>query len=91
MSSLCDKCGLPGGRSRRLHKCEPTTAIWPMIEALRADEGNSVTLLSDNPDGDQAVECCGDWTNWADRCFTGKTMFRALEAAHTALTMQRKG
>lgn len=42
------------------------------LEFLRAHEGDSVTLLCDNPDGppDYAIECCGDWTGWAERRFS---------------------
>jgi len=94
MSSLCDKCGMPGGKSRPQHECRPGGAIWAMIEALRADEGNTVTILCDNPEGtpNSAVECCGDWTDWQQRRFTGDTVFRALEAAHTSFTtIARRG
>ena len=59
-----------------------------MLLALRADEGSSVTLLCDNPDFNgqpsNAVECCGDWTNWVERRFTGDTIRAAVLAAYRA-------
>lgn len=61
-----------------------------MLLALRKDEGNSVTLLSDNPDFNgqpsNAIECCGAWTGWKDRRFTGDTLRAAVLAAYKALS-----
>ena len=58
------------------------------LEFLRAHEGDSVTLLCDNPDGtpDHAIECCGDWTGWAERRFSSDSTFRTMRAlvAHVA-------
>jgi hypothetical protein len=52
----------------------PVPAAWLLIEALRAEEGHTVTLICDNPDfnlgADSAVEVCGDYTGgwrWASR------------------------
>ena len=43
------------------------TEIVRLIQLLRADEGDSVTLLCDNPDFNGqpncAVVCNGDWTS----------------------------
>lgn len=59
-----------------------------MVQALRADEGDSITLLCDNPDfngqPNNAVECCGAWTGWTDRRFTGDTLRGAVQAAYLA-------
>jgi len=59
-----------------------------MLNALRAEEGDSVTLLCDNPDfngqPNNAIECCGDWTNWQERRFTGDTLRAAVLAAYRA-------
>lgn len=58
------------------------------IDALRADEGEDVTILCDNPDfngqPNNAVECCGAWTRWGNRRFVGATLADALHAAMTA-------
>lgn len=52
---------------------QPTSA---MIQALRAEEGDQINLLCDNPEGppNNAVECCGAWTDWLDRRFEGETL-----------------
>lgn len=53
---------------------------------LRADEGDSVTLLCDNPDPasrdqNNAIECNGPWTDWQDRRFQGESLDAAVQAA----------
>lgn len=60
--------------------------LGQLISALRSDEGDSVTLLSDNPEGppNNAIECCGMWTGWIDRRFEGETLAAALLAAYRA-------
>lgn len=62
---------------------------WNLVEALRASEGHSVTLVCDNPDfngqPNNVVDCCGDWTQWTERSFTGGTILEALRAAHDAM------
>lgn len=57
-----------------------------MVQALRAEEGDSITLLSDNPEGppNNAVEVCGSWTNWTDRRFSGSSIHQAVLAAYKA-------
>lgn len=52
------------------------------LEFLRAYEGDSVTLLCDNPDGppDRAIECNGEWTGWQDRRFSSRNNLRSLES-----------
>lgn len=57
-----------------------------MINALRRDEGDSVTLLCDNPEGppNNAIECNGGWTDWTDRRFVGETLRAAILAAYKA-------
>lgn len=56
-----------------------------LIHALMAEEGDEVLILCDNPDfnglPNNAVECCGTWTNWADKRFTGESLLDALSAA----------
>lgn len=59
-----------------------------LINTLRMDEGNSVTLMCDNPDFNGqpncAIECCGYWTGWNERRFTGETVLEALRSAAAA-------
>lgn len=58
-----------------------------MLQALRSEEGDSVTLLADNADFGgpaNAIECCGAWTDWRDWRFTGDTLMGALLAAYQA-------
>jgi len=59
---------------------------WEMIDRLRDEEADSVTVLCDNPEGppNNAVECCGFWTGFADRRFDGATIREALTAAVAA-------
>lgn len=61
-----------------------SVAYWTkaFIDVLREDEGDSVTILCENPDGPNAVECNGHWTNWEDKRFEGETVLDALAAAH---------
>lgn len=63
------------------------------IDALRADEGDSITLLCDNPDGppNNAVVCCGAWTDWQDRRFGGQTLEAAIQAAFDARAALNQG
>lgn len=60
--------------------------IRKYVDFLRADEGDSVTILSDNPDFNGqpncAIECNGYWTSWQDRRFTGDTILVALSVAY---------
>ncbi len=69
---------------------DPQDEDWNIrkyIDFLRADEGDSVTLLCDNPeprtsDENNAIECNGYWTNWQDRRFAGETLEAALALAY---------
>lgn len=62
---------------------------WNLVERLRASEGNSVSLVCDNPDfngqPNNAIDCCGDWTGWEDKRFTGETILDVLRSAHEAM------
>lgn len=56
------------------------------IDRLRDDEGDSVTILCDNPgDFDMsynvAIDCNGGWTGWIDRRFTGQNVADCLRQA----------
>jgi hypothetical protein len=70
-------------RSPTVLEMERLLAEMSCIHALRADEGDSVTILCDNPEGppNNAVECCGFWTEWNDLRFGGETLLAALQAA----------
>lgn len=63
-----------------------TPSFLQMLQTLRADEGDSVTLLADNGDGqpNNAIECCGAWTDWREARFTGSTLSEAMTAAYVA-------
>lgn len=56
-----------------------------LINLLRSEEGDSVTILCDNPDfnlgANNAVECNGSWTDWKDQRFEGESLLDALSAA----------
>lgn len=59
-----------------------------LLYYLREGEGDSITLLCDNPDfngqPNNAVECCGAWTDWKDRRFTGDSLVGAVRTAAVA-------
>lgn len=61
------------------------TEIVRLINELRANEGNSVTIPCDNPDFNGqpncAVICNGDWTDWQDKRFAADTLLDALSMA----------
>lgn len=61
-----------------------TPTLTHMIQALRSEEGDALTLLADNPDGppNNAVECCGAWTDYNDRRFEGATLTEAVFNAY---------
>ncbi|WP_027578417.1 hypothetical protein [Bradyrhizobium sp. Ai1a-2] len=71
-------------------RLQPAPAAWILIEALRAEEGHSVTLVCDNPDfnlgPNNAIEACGDYTGWVDRRFEGETLAAALLSAYLVMT-----
>lgn len=62
-----------------------------LIHLLRTDEGDSVTLICDNPDFNGqpncAVICNGYWTEWNDRRFAADTLLDALSMAATEKQM----
>lgn len=61
--------------------------IVRLIDELRADEGDSVEILCDNPDFNGqpncAVVCCGDWTGWLHKRFAADTLLDTLSMAAT--------
>lgn len=63
----------------------PDSEIVRLINVLRADEGDSVEILCDNPDFNGqpncAIVCCGDWTGWLHKRFAADTLLDALSMA----------
>jgi hypothetical protein len=72
---------------------EERLPFFQILNALRREEGSSVTLLCDNPDfngqPNNAIECSGAWTDWEDRRFTGDTLQEAVLAAYRAMIEPR--
>ncbi|MDO8837993.1 MAG: hypothetical protein Q7V31_03630 [Parvibaculum sp.] len=56
---------------------------WKLIEKLREEEGATITICCDNPEGPPyaKVICCAGWTDWKDVECTGDTVLVALRAA----------
>lgn len=59
--------------------------IVSLINALRKDEGHSVSLHNDNADfnglPDCVIEVCGDYTDWNAKQFRAGTVIAALRLA----------
>lgn len=64
-----------------------------LIDLLRSQEGDDVTILCDNPDFNGqpncAVLCNGDWTEYNDQRFVGDTVLDALSAAATDYNLKK--
>ena len=60
-----------------------TATVLAMINDLRADEGDSIEILCDNPEGppNNAVRVSAGWTNYDFERFEGDTLEAALTAA----------
>lgn len=61
-------------------------AFCIVLEALRGDVGNSVTILCDNTDATYqkdavGVEVVAEWTGWEPRRFYGASPFDAIRKA----------
>lgn len=74
-------CGLMigfGGKKKLTH----AESILSLLNELREGEGDTVTLMCDNPDfnglPDRAVECCGHWTDWHTERFQADTLHECL-------------
>ena len=65
---------------------EKTWGEWALVNRLRDEEADTVTVLCDNPEGppNNAVECCGFWTGFVERRFEGDTIGQALAEAVAA-------
>ena len=74
--------------SKRKPPMQP--AAWLIVEALRAEEGHSVTLFCDNPDfnlgANNAIEASGNYTGWTEQRFEGDTLTAALMVAYLKMT-----
>lgn len=74
-----------------INTCEmPEVAAMRYIETLRAEPGNSVTILCDNEDANYkseqlAVEIVAEWTSWEPRRFYGESVLQCLAKAVVAL------
>lgn len=76
-----------------LESLHAESSVIEAIEALRENEGSSVTILCENPDADESqplnvVEVIDDWTGWETKRFGGDTLLLAIQAAMAAKTLQ---
>jgi hypothetical protein len=85
-AQLAERLADPEWVAKWTVKQDETRPFVEMLNALRAEEGDSVTLLSDNPDfngqPNNVIECCGAWTDWQERRFGGDTLRAAVLAAY---------
>lgn len=61
----------------------PDHAAIRYLEELRLGEGDSVTILCDDPEAEStamrmAIVCNGAWTQWEDRRFYGESIVQCL-------------
>jgi hypothetical protein len=66
---------------------DPLDSEVALIEELVRNEGDSVTILSVNPEEidctqRQAIECNGEWTGWVNKRFYGRSLKKCLQAAY---------
>jgi len=58
---------------------------WNLLEDLRSEEGSSVTIMCDNPDGDgpnnDFIEWVSSETEWVIKIFIGTSVLAALRKA----------
>lgn len=73
---------------RQLDALSSAREFFDLLEVLRADEGDSVSFVSENPDFNGQpnclVICCGGWTGWQDQRFAEDTVLECLRAAKQA-------
>jgi len=72
---------IAAGRELFIQVVGPFVDDIDAIDELRRDEGDAVTILCDNPDGDCAVEVSAAWTGYELRRFSGRRVSEALKAA----------
>lgn len=68
----------------------PDRAAMRFLEELRMGEGDSVTILCDDPEADStakrmAIVCNGAWTQWEDRRFYGESIVQCLARGAQAM------
>lgn len=65
------------------------TSIIDAINTLRCEEGSSLTIFCQNPEGcgpdNEAITVSAGWTNWEDRRFTGTTLAECFARALVAM------
>ncbi len=63
-----------------------------IINLLRSNEADSVTIFCNNPEGppNDAVVCNGGWTNFKDRRFEGESLLEALSSAKVAYLRKKE-
>lgn len=87
-AQLAERLRDPEWLSKWNADAEGLRSFQEMLNSLRRKEGDSITLLCDNPDfngqPNNAVECCGDWTGWQEQRFTGDSLLLAVRAAYVA-------
>lgn len=76
---------------------DQNSEVWAsmaIINRLVEDEGASLTILCENPEGNgadnHAVEVCDGWTDYEYRRFYGHTRFDALCKAEDARMASRQ-
>lgn len=67
-------------------------ARWEIVRELTADEGNSVEIYCDNPEGNpnNAIAVCGDYTDWDYRRIEGDSLMNCLEEAKRMMLEDRQ-
>lgn len=81
-------CRIDDARKEEMKRQIDGSNILRLIDLLRAEEGDGVTINSSNVGfsdlPNEAIDCVGDWTDWQERRFTGNTLLEALQAAADA-------
>lgn len=87
MSENCAACGVnpkyaPGGMAL-CYICAQAQTIVAGLNILRYEEGNSVEVFCDNPEGppNNASVCFGEWTHWSSKRFEGESLLDAINKA----------
>ncbi len=75
-----------------IKELETHVAEHVAINYLRADEGASVTINCDNPDGppNNAIDIVDEWTNWIPRRIEGESVLDCLDKAVEAKKQNRE-
>lgn len=87
MSTKCVRCGCwrRDGIGLMCIDCNQAAQIVQAINILRYNEGASVLICCENPEGtgpdNHAVDVTDAWTNWQPFRFEGRTLLAALTNA----------